>query len=64
MKGTGSQKPPDSIRHTETPQELAQRWSVPLSWVYGQTRRRGPDAIPMLKVGKYNREEAEAAGRD
>lgn len=39
----------------ETVEELAARWRVPVSWVYGKTRERGEDAIPRVKVGKYIR---------
>jgi len=38
-----------------TPKELAEKLQVPLSWVYKQTRERGQDAMPFLKVGKYCR---------
>jgi len=38
-----------------TVDELAQRLKVPPSWVYGYSRRRGPDSIPKIKVGKYLR---------
>src|SRR6202035_55455 len=32
-----------------TPQELAKRLKVPLSWVYKQSARRGPECIPVLR---------------
>ena len=35
--------------------ELAETFRVKKSWVYGQTRQTGPDAIPRIKVGKYLR---------
>ena len=38
-----------------TTQELADRLRVPISWVYGQTRKKGKDVIPCLRVGKYVR---------
>lgn len=38
-----------------TPQELAKRLKVPLSWVYKQTARRGPDSLPVLRCGMYLR---------
>jgi len=38
-----------------TPQELAKRLKVPLSWVYKQTARRGPDCMPVLRCGMYLR---------
>ncbi len=28
---------------------------VPISWLYSQTRRRGKDTIPHVRVGKYIR---------
>jgi hypothetical protein len=39
----------------ETLEELADRWKVPKSWIYRQTMRKDEDAIPRLKIGKYNR---------
>ncbi len=41
--------------------ELAALLRVPVSWVYEQTRRIGPDAIPCYRAGKrlvFDREEA------
>lgn len=38
-----------------TVDELAERLQVKKSWVYSKSRESGPDAIPMVKVGKYNR---------
>jgi excisionase family DNA binding protein len=35
--------------------ELAKALAVPVSWVYGRTRQKGPDTIPHLKIGKYRR---------
>ena len=37
------------------PNELASTLNVPVTWVYRQTREKGPDSIPVLKVGKYCR---------
>jgi predicted DNA-binding transcriptional regulator AlpA len=36
-------------------EQLAEELKVPRSWVYGQSRKRGPDSMPMLKFGKYLR---------
>ena len=36
-------------------QQLAEKLVTPKSWIYGRTRQRGPDAIPMIRVGKYCR---------
>ena len=33
--------------------ELAEILGVPPSWVYARTRMKGPDSIPMIRVGKY-----------
>lgn len=44
----------------QTPEELSERWKVPLSWIYRQTMQRGPDAIPRVKIGKYLRFEPAA----
>ncbi|TAM79750.1 MAG: DNA-binding protein [Acidobacteria bacterium] len=38
-----------------TVRELADRLSVPASWIYERTRRRGISRIPHLKMGKYVR---------
>ena len=35
--------------------ELAAKLKVKKSWVYGQTRQKGPGTIPRLSVGKYLR---------
>jgi hypothetical protein len=39
----------------ETIQELAERWRVPLSWLYSKTRQRGKNSIPAVRMGKYIR---------
>jgi excisionase family DNA binding protein len=38
-----------------TVREVADLLRVPLSWVYGRTRRRGEGQLPHLKLGKYLR---------
>jgi len=38
-----------------TVDELAKSLNVPKSWLYSRTRETGPDAMPMIKVGKYCR---------
>jgi len=38
-----------------TPKELADHLRVPLSWVYGKSRLKGHDTIPVIRVGKYCR---------
>jgi excisionase family DNA binding protein len=38
-----------------TVDELAQELSVPKSWIYSRSRQTGPDAIPLIKIGKYCR---------
>ena len=35
--------------------ELAEKWRVPKSWLYARTRQKGPEAIPVIKMGKYCR---------
>ena len=35
--------------------DIAALLKVPVSWVYGRTRRRGADRIPHFKLGKYLR---------
>ena len=46
-----------------TVSETARVLHVPVSWVYGRTRRRGKERIPHIKLGKYLRFE-EAVVRD
>ena len=38
-----------------TVQGLADKLKTPVSWIYGQTRKKGPNTIPMIRVGKYCR---------
>jgi predicted DNA-binding transcriptional regulator AlpA len=38
-----------------TPDQLAEKYQVPKSWLYARTRETGPEAIPRLKLGKYLR---------
>jgi predicted DNA-binding transcriptional regulator AlpA len=38
-----------------TVSEIAQTLKVPVSWVYGRTRRRGLERMPHIKLGKYLR---------
>jgi excisionase family DNA binding protein len=38
-----------------TVSEIAQTLRVPVSWVYGRTRRRGSERMPHIKLGKYLR---------
>ena len=38
-----------------TPQELAERLKVPLSWVFEKTRARCRNQIPCLRIGRYVR---------
>ena len=43
-----------------TPQDLAQRFQVPVTWVYGACRPRANDPLPYVKVGRYLRFEESA----
>jgi len=38
-----------------TTEEIADRLRVPKSWIYAQTRQKGPNTIPVVRVGKYCR---------
>lgn len=38
-----------------TPQELAKRLKVPLSWVYKKAEARGAKPLPVLRIGRYIR---------
>lgn len=44
----------DSLNLLTVP-ELAHELRVPASWVYQETRKTGPGAIPRVRVGKYLR---------
>lgn len=35
--------------------QLAELLQVPNSWIYGQTMKKGPSAIPRIRLGKYLR---------
>jgi excisionase family DNA binding protein len=39
--------------HLLTVSEVAELLQVPVSWVYGRTRKRAPDRIPGYRLGKY-----------
>ena len=41
-----------------TVEETARALHVPISWIYGRTRRRGKERIPHIKLGKYLRFES------
>jgi len=49
-----SSKMSEEMRYLDI-DELAKILGIKRSWVYGQTRLRGADAIPCLRVGKYLR---------
>jgi excisionase family DNA binding protein len=38
-----------------TLEEMAAHLRVNQSWIYRQTKKRGPGSIPRLKIGKYLR---------
>jgi excisionase family DNA binding protein len=38
-----------------TVKELGEKLKVPHSFIYSRTRQKGPDTIPMIRVGKYCR---------
>lgn len=38
-----------------TVEEIAERLKVPKSFFYAPCRRKGPDAVPCIRVGKYLR---------
>ena len=38
-----------------TVDELAKELSTPPSWIYSRTRQKGPNTIPVIRVGKYCR---------
>ena len=38
-----------------TVDELAKELKAPRSWIYSRTRQKGPNTIPVIRVGKYCR---------
>ena len=46
-------------KHILTPEQLAERLQVPVTWVYEQTRNRmsirNADPVPNIRMGKYLR---------
>jgi len=36
-----------------TVQQVANILHVPASWVYGRTRKRSPEGLPGIRLGKY-----------
>ena len=36
-----------------TVQQVADILHVPVSWVYGRTRKRSPERLPGIRLGKY-----------
>jgi excisionase family DNA binding protein len=42
-----------------TIQEMAARLRVPVSFLYSRTRQRGPDNLPVVRIGKYCRFDAD-----
>jgi excisionase family DNA binding protein len=45
----------NTIIHTEilTPEELAERLKLPVSWIYEHCRERALNRLPGFKLGKY-----------
>jgi predicted DNA-binding transcriptional regulator AlpA len=43
-----------------TPEDVARRFQVPVSWVYGCCRPRAKSPMPRIKIGHYLRFEEEA----
>ena len=43
-----------------TPEDVARKFQVPLSWVYACVRGRTRNVIPHLKIGRYLRFEEDA----
>ena len=43
-----------------TVEQVAELLKVPTSWVYKHTKRRAPDRLPHIKLGKYVRFEESA----
>jgi hypothetical protein len=43
-----------------TPEDVARRFQVPVTWVYGCCRPRAKNRMPFIKIGHYLRFEEEA----
>ena len=43
-----------------TPEDVARRFQVPKSWIYGSIRGRSKDKLPHIYVGRYPRFEESA----
>jgi hypothetical protein len=52
--------PPPDEDSLLTPEDVARRFQVPVSWVYGCCRPRTKNPMPFIKVGRYLRFEEEA----
>ena len=52
IDGPRSRVSPEDIL---TPEELAQRLKLPVSWVREKTRSRCPDPMPCFRIGRYVR---------
>ena len=46
---------PENRESLLDPDELAARLRVKKSWIYTQSRKKGVNTIPMIRVGKYCR---------
>src|SRR5262245_41197224 len=38
-----------------TPEQMAAHYQVPIRWIYGRARLKGPERLPHLRMGKYIR---------
>jgi hypothetical protein len=47
-------KPEDAFEIVDA-NELARRWSLPVSWIREQTRSRAADPIPHVRLSRYRR---------
>ncbi len=52
---TGKHRLMDDSDELLTIDGLAEKLKVPKSFLYSPARRKGPDAIPCIKIGKYLR---------
>ena len=43
-----------------TPEDVARKFQVPITWVYGSIRGRSKNVIPHVRVGRYVRFEEDA----
>ncbi|MGO9534065.1 MAG: helix-turn-helix domain-containing protein [Syntrophobacteraceae bacterium] len=55
MRETSPTSTTESAESLLSIKQEAELLNVPISWLYGETRKKGPNSIPHIRVGKYVR---------